>query len=305
MLKKFFCFYYSFFSFILLFSCASVQRSWYTDVSNMKKEVQTAKKDAFILFTGSDWDEASKKLLAKLFSSTSENELFSKYGKQFLFYHVDIVRNEDAMDTKQLKRNYLLFSKYNVGDLPYIVVRNFEGDVYYSALLSNGENIRDVLESTMKAVVRQATYIEGLKRQIKSSSGFEKTRAIDAFFSSIYNADYAIYDDLRMQAIEADPKNESGLLGRFKMIVTSLKSEKLVMQKQYLRAADEYILILKEDCLDAQERQNAWYQIAYLYALSKKIENEKIIYCLKNAINASPQSEAVPRLQEIIDRVKK
>ena len=295
MFKKFFCFSSIFFSIFSFLSCASLQSSWLTDASKMKKEVQSAKKDAFMLFTGSDWDEASQKLLAKKI----ENELFSKYGHLFLFYHVDIVRNEEAMDAKELKTNYLLFSQYRVGDLPYIVVRSFEGEVYYSSQLNEDERLEEVL----KKVIAQKTHISKIKNKIKSSSAASKTRAIDAFFSSIYNAEHAMYDDFRRGAIEADPSNESGLVGKFKIIFASLKAERLMMQKKYLSAADEYIMILKEDCLNAEERQNAWYQIAYLYALSKKIENEKIIYCLKNAINAAPESEAVPRLQEIIKEI--
>jgi len=261
----------------------------------MRTEVQSSKKDAFILFTGSDWDEASQKLIAKKY----ENQLFSKYGHLFLFYNVDIVRNEDAMNAKQLKTNYLLFSKYNIGELPHIVVRSFEGEVYYSEQLDIDEKI-DII---MKNIIAKKDKVQKIKDEIKNSVAVSKIRAIDAFFSTIYNADHDMYADLRMQAIEADPENKSGLLGKFKVIVASLKADKLMMQKKYLSAADEYILILKEDCLNAEERQNAWYQIAYLYALSKKIENEKIIYCLKNAINAAPESEAVPRLQEIIKEI--
>ena len=290
-------------SFSFYFSCASVQSVWFTDASKIKREVQSAKKDAFMLFTGSDWDEASGKLLAKRI----ERDLFHKYGKKFLFYHVDIVRNEQAMNAKELKTNYLLFSQYRVGDLPYIVVRSFEGEVYYSSQLKVDEEITDV----MKNIGEKKAQVNKIKSEIKLSSDASKTRAIDEYFSSIYNADHSMYDDLRMQAIEADPKNESGLLGRFKMIVASLKAEKLVLQKKYLIAADEYILLLKEEnsqtssCLTPEERQNAWYQIAYLYALSKKIENEKIVYCLKNAINVAPKSEAVPRLKEIIKGIEK
>ena len=301
MFKNFFYFSCIFLSIFSYFSCASVQSAWFTDASKMKKEVQSAKKDAFILFTGSDWDDESQKLLAKRI----DRELFLRYGKQFLFYHVDIVRNEDAMNAKQLKTNYLLFSKYGVGDLPHIVARCFEGDVYYSSHLDTNAGIDDVMNN----VITQRKKVQKLKDEIRFSSSVEKIRAIDTFFSSIYNADHAMYDDLRMQAIEADPENESGLLGRFQMMVASLKDEKLVVQKKHLTAADEYIILLKAESgratpsLKPEERQNAWYQIAYLYALSKKVENEKIVYCLKNAISAAPESDAVPRLKEIINEI--
>ena len=104
---------------------------------------------------------------------------------------------------------------------------------------------------------------------------------------------------------ESDAKNESGLIGKFKMFVANLKAEKLALQKKYLEAADEYIILLKEKELDKIDRQNAWYQIAFLYANSKKIANEKIIYCLTNAINAYPESEGVGHLKEIIKTMEK
>ena len=89
------------------------------------------------------------------------------------------------------------------------------------------------------------------------------------------------------------------------MFVANLKAEKLVLQKKYLEAADEYIVLLKDVELDKIDRQNAWYQIAFLYANSKKIDNEKIIYCLTNAINAYPESDGVGHLKEIIKSIEK
>ena len=114
-----------------------------------------------------------------------------------------------------------------------------------------------------------------------------------------------MYDSLRELAIKSDEKNESGLIGKFKVFVANLKAEKLVLQKKYLEAADEYIVLLKEAELDKIDRQNAWYQIAFLYANSKKVANEKIILCLTNAINAYPESEGVGHLKEIIKSIEK
>ena len=289
-----FLFFFSFFSFV---SCVSVQKEWILDASCMKQDVNKAKKDAFILFTGSDWDEESKNLLGK----DLKNALFSKYPKLFLFYNVDIVRKEDAISAKILKTNYILFSQYKIEDLPHIVVRNYEGDVYFSAKI---ENIDD-LSNLLKKILEKKTYITSLKKKIKSSLGKELIIAIDEFFSSIYNSEDQFYDTLRSSAIKSDEKNESGLLEKFRWNEASLRAERLMMQKRYLEAADEYIIILKDKILEKDNRQIAWYQIAYLYALSKKFENEKIIYCLNNAIQASPNSEAVPRLQEIIKTLEK
>jgi len=263
----------------------------------MKKEVNKAKKDAFILFTGSDWDEDSKKLLGKDLKTT----LLSKYPKHFLFYNVDITRQEDAMSPKILKTNYILFSQYKIEDLPHIVVRSYEGDVYFSSKIKD----IDDLSSTLKKILEKKAYTTSLKKKIKDSLGKERIIAIDEFFSFIHNEESPLYDALRADAIKSDEKNESGLLEKFRWNETSLKAERLMLQKKYLEAADEYIIILKEKVLGKDNRQVAWYQIAYLYALSKKIENEKIIYCLNNAIQAFPNSEAVPRLQEILKTLEK
>ena len=154
-------------------------------------------------------------------------------------------------------------------------------------------------------MLEKKAIIQRLKEDIKEKTGKEKTIAIDAFFSSIHNSEHPMYDDLRNLAIESDEKNESGLIGKFKMFVASLKVEKLVLQKKYLEAADEYIILLKEKELDKVDRQNAWYQIAFLYANSKKIANEKIVYCLTNAINAYPESDGVGHLKEIIKSIEK
>ena len=282
---------------ILFFGCTTVQTEWKKDASNIRAEIKKDGKDAFLLFTGSDWDEASQALL----KMKAEHKLFSKYNKYFVFYNIDIVRNEEAMDDRMLKNNYTLFSVYNVGDLPNVAVRSFEGDVYFSKTLEPPYD----LDKIALEVLEKKVSVQRLKKDIKEKTGKDKTIAIDAFFSSIYNSENAMYDDLRGLAIESDEKNESGLIGKFKVFVANLKAEKLVLQKKYLEAADEYIVLLKDTELDKIDRQNAWYQIAFLYANSKKIDNEKIIYCLTNAINAYPESDGVGHLKEIIKSIEK
>lgn len=282
---------------ILFFGCATVQTEWKKDASNIKAEIKKDGKDAFLLFTGSDWDEGSTTLL----NMQAEHKLFSKYNKDFVFYNIDIVRNEEAMDDRLLKNNYTLFSIYAVGELPHVAVRSFEGDVYFSKTL---ESPYDLNKIALEVLEKKAV-VEKLKNDIRERNGKEKTIAIDAFFSSIHNSEHPMYDDLRNLAIESDEKNESGLVGKFKVFVANLKAEKLVLQKKYLEAADEYIILLKEKELDKVDRQNAWYQIAFLYANSKKIANEKIVYCLTNAINAYPESDGVGHLKEIIKSIEK
>ncbi|MGP1438932.1 MAG: hypothetical protein ACTTKH_07665 [Treponema sp.] len=282
---------------ISFFGCATLQTEWKKDASNIKNEVKKEGKDAFLLFTGSDWDEESQTLL----NMKSENKLFAKYNKDFLFYNIDIVRNEEAMNDRMLKNNYTLFSIYNVGDLPHVAVRSFEGDVYFSKTLEKPYD----LDKVALEVLEKKAFVKKLKNDIKEKEGKEKTIAIDAFFSNIYNSEHIMYDELRKLAIESDAKNESGLIGKFKVFVANLKAEKLVLQKKYLEAADEYILLLKETELDKIDRQNAWYQIAFLYANSKKIANEKIVFCLTNAINAYPESDGVGHLKEIIKSIEK
>ena len=288
---------------ILFFSCTSLQTGWIKDASNMRREVQKEKKSAFILFTGSDWDIPSGEFLAKKL----DGKLISKYGKDFLFYNIDILRNEDEANSKILKMNYLLFSKYEVKELPYIAVRSYEGDIYFSSKLDNENSI----DSLMKSIIEKGKKIESLKGEIKKTSGKDKTIAINNFFSSIYNGRESSYDVLREEAVASDPENKSGLLGQFKWSIASLKAERLALQKQYLKAVDEYIILLKEGYasdvkyIDAKIEQNVWYEIALLYALSKKIENAKVIQCLENAIKADPNSTAVPHLKEIIGNIKK
>ena len=169
------------FTSILFFSCETVQTAWKKDGSNIKAEIKKDSKDAFLLFTGSDWDEGSQILL----DMKNEHKLFSKYNKDFVFYNIDIVRNEEAMDDKRLKNNYTLFSVYNVSDLPHVAVRSFEGDVYFSKNLEAPYNLGKIALE----VLEKKALIKKLKNDIRTKEGKEKTIAIDAFFSNIYNSE--------------------------------------------------------------------------------------------------------------------
>lgn len=281
-------------------SCITVQKEWNKNASNIISDMKKNKKDAMLFFTGSDWDEKSK----NAFEAVNTQQFLGTYGKDFILYNVDIVRDEDLMPASELKNNYILFSYYNVGELPYLSLRNPDGDVYFSEKIELGKNPLKDFKQIMTAAYAKKENLNLIKENIKKSSGAEKTAAIDLFFQSIYNPEDSAYNTLREAAIKNDPENKSGLKGKFIFFTARLNADRLSAQKKYLEAAAEYKNAVESGFLEAEAEQVVWYNIAYLYSMSKQIDSEKIIDCLNNAINANPSSDAVKRFKKIIDEIK-
>lgn len=299
-MKKKFCLLYVFVFAAFLLRCTTIQKEWNRDASGMTGEMKKHKKDAMLFFTGSDWDIKSK----EAFAAVNTEEFFEKYGKNFILYNIDIVKNEELMSAGELKNNYILFSEYKVDNLPYLALKNTDGDVYFSESINLDENPLKAFKEIIDSALNKRDKLDSIKEDIKKFSGAEKTASIDLFFQSIYNPEEARYDALRETALQSDPENKSGLKGKFVFFIARLKADKLSAQKKYIEAAQEFKKAVESKSLEAEAEQAAWYNIAYLYTMSKQIDSEQIIACLNNAIKANPAGEAVPNFKRIIEDLK-
>ncbi len=290
-----------FFLTALFTACATGQNAWKIDVHNIEKDIVSSKKDGVIIFTVSDTNEASKKLLDEVFTE----DFFSKAGKQFVFYNVNIVKDEALMSKKELEKNYILFSDYNVLEVPHICMFNKDGDVYCSELIPSEINNSNDLIKFLNARRPKGESVSNLRGKINRNEGIEKIKAIEEFFNSVYFVDSVKYVPFFEEGIKSDPENKSGLTGKFLLAKKQLVIDDLLLQKKYGEAIDEFKETLGTNILTPEEAQGVWCNIAYIAALSKKYPKTEILSFLENALKSAPSGSRAADIKQDIEYLKR
>lgn len=286
----------------LFTSCTTVQSAWQSGGKNIEKEIKKTDKEGLIIFTASDTDERSKTLFKNVFTK----DFFTKAGKKFALYNVDIVKNESLMSSEQLEKNYILLSDYNVSEVPHLILMTNEGDVYHSALLPEDIKTADLFLKYLNSLEEKAALAKNLKSEIQKKRGAEKTQAIERFFEKIYFVNSPKYKRLFEEGIESDPKNESGLIGKFILAKKYLVIDNLLANKKYEEAVNEFKDALETKMLSPEEEQNVWCNIAYISAHTDGGGNKnKVMEYLEKAIKAAPSSERVKDIKADIEFLKK
>lgn len=281
--------------------CATIQTDWKTDAGNIEKDIAASKKDGVIVFTASDSNDVCKKLTEDVFTE----KFFSEASKSFLLYNVDIVKNESLMSSKELEKNYILFSQYNILEVPHLCVLNKDGDAYHSELIPFEITTPESFIKYLKEIQRKGEKVSALKTKIEKVQGSDKIKAIDEFFNSVYFVDSEKYRQFFEEGIKSDPANKSGLTGKFILAKTQLNIDELLLQKKYGEAIEEFTTILNSKILNAEESQSVWCNIAYIAALSQTYSKPEIIVFLENALNAAPSSLRASDIKADIEYLRK
>lgn len=285
---------------VIMSSCSSVQKSWYTDSTTIEKDINLSKKHGLMLFTASDTDPQSKDVLNDVFTDT----LFSNISKEFMFYNIDIVKDEKLADTVQLEKNYVLFSDYNITEVPYLCLMNKYGDVYHSDLLPQNIKTPSDFLTYLNKIKEKGIVVEDLREGLDTISGPKKTKAINDFFEKIYLVDSEKYRSLFEDGIKNDPQNESGLLGSFVIGRMQLNIAPLLKQKRYNEIIAELNKVLATELLSPDEEQGILCNIAYFSSYLPNIKAANIIKYLEDALKRAPESFRAKSIKEDIEYLK-
>lgn len=99
--------------------------TWNTDYELALKKSSKEKKNILVFFTGSDWCPPCIALKKDFFATSN----FNKYAEEYVLLYIDIPRNRDLLDEKQLKHNKELAAKFNKkGSVPMLKIINKDGN---------------------------------------------------------------------------------------------------------------------------------------------------------------------------------
>ncbi len=283
-------------------SCQTIkQTKWKTDATQLEKDLEKTKKNAFIVFTLSDTDERSQHLLKNVFTK----DFFVNASKNFILYNVDIVRDESLMPAKDLERNYRLLSEYGALEVPFLCLTNADGDVYYSHLLPEKiKTTQEFLNYLNELYEKKGKLVDELKLKIATAEGVNKIKAIDAFFNKIYSVDREKYVPLFKAGIESDPTNKSGLTGKFILADKQIIVDKLLAEKKYAAAIKEFKEVIESKMLKPEEEQAVWCNIAYFSSALPNASKEETLKYLEKALKVAPKSTRAKDIRDDITFIK-
>ncbi len=286
------------FCFVLMMnSCVSTSSA---EKSGTTARQNTDDRDILLIFTGSDWSKEAGIFFKNILTESCKTELAKNYAVRF----IDLLRNPSENERKTVQKNYLLFSEYAVPEIPFIVLQTAEQDMYASAVIGADIKNEAQLIEKIKALTAQRTKVVEARKHIDTTKGPEKARAIDAFLTTVGNAEAHRYDSLRMQVPALDPDNRSGLKGKYVLMSADIRAKSFAQQGNYLKAGDEYKAAAETGDLSPAELQLAWYLAAYSYLMTGDADTETVVGYLQKAIDADPQNAAVKQLNQAIRKLQ-
>ena len=278
-------------------SCVSTSSA---EKSGTTARQNTDDRDILLIFTGSDWSKEAGIFLKNILTESCKTELAKNYAVRF----IDLLRNPSENERKTVQKNYLLFSEYAVPEIPFIVLQTAEQDMYASAVIGADIKNEAQLIEKIKALTAQRTKVVEARKHIDTTKGPEKARAIDAFLTTVGNAEAHRYDALRMQVPALDPDNRSGLKGKYVLMSADIRAKTFTVQGNYHKAGDEYKAAAETGDLSPAELQLAWYLAAYSYLMAGDADTETVVGYLQKAIDADPQNAAVKQLNQAIRKLQ-
>ena len=283
---------------MMMNSCVSTSSA---EKSGTTARQNTDDRDILLIFTGSDWSKEAGIFFKNILTESCKTELAKNYAVRF----IDLLRNPSENERKTVQKNYLLFSEYAVPEIPFIVLQTAEQDMYASAVIGADIKNEAQLIEKIKALTAQRTKVVEARKHIDTTKGPEKARAIDAFLTTVGNAEAHRYDSLRMQVPALDPDNRSGLKGKYVLMSADIRAKSFAQQGNYLKAGDEYKAAAETGDLSPAELQLAWYLAAYSYLMTGDADTETVVGYLQKAIDADPQNAAVQQLNQAIRKLQK
>jgi len=285
---------------LIAVGCSKPQTAWITDIDAAIAESGKARKPLLVVFTGSDWNDESKRLIESVFNA----DFFKRGTKGFVMCNLDIIQDEASVDPKVLERNYKAVSEYGVQAMPSLVLVTQKGDIYGSANLDETIIDAETFFTLAEGFGEAGKKLLDLRAAVDKSKGVERAKGIDAFIDALVPAQRERYADLMREVIDIDADGSAGLKGKYLLQTTYLDAINFYQQGKLAEAGDSFFRIAKGEYLTNAQKQEAWYMGAYMYAMSETVDNELIISWLEEAITVDPENEGTGQIRATIEQIK-
>lgn len=316
-----------------LFSCSKPE--WKASFEEGRALAEKSGKFILLNFRAES-DEVSEKLSEIGFGG---EDFLSQYGKNFSFVEIDFTDrlkseslNPDASEEerqnaekiiRETQDSVALAERYGIRTLPSTFVLTQEGYVvqslnFYKIRDDFDPNKPDAMDAPFDEIFALDDYAEICKKcdeaivlaedfrsnlKIARSDGKIEDRiaAIDEVFDSTDFSYRYLIRDLSALAVEIDGENVSGSIAKHQMSLVS--AEAVDAGEDFDKAARAFEDGAEKPFLTENDRQLLFYQAAMALFRLGSGRHADVKNLLQKSIDAAPESEQVPLLQEMISYI--
>ncbi|MBQ7881899.1 MAG: thioredoxin family protein [Treponema sp.] len=301
-----------------LVACSSKPAGWLTDFDEAKKIANRQDKNLLIFFSGEDWDGVSTDLKTNILTTP---EFMTVVEEDYVLVQIDISNvayestevPEDATEEEKaaaqailadLEKKSEIASNFSVNTMPAILLTTKDGYIF-SSLYNDPNTTREEYLEKIANAKETGNNIRELSKKVKSSRGVKKVTAINNLYEALEPSYRYLLGDLISQTLELDPENKSGVMDKFSIHDSNAKAMTKFMQGDFEAGIAELKAPLETTFLSIEQKQEIYYQIAYLYATMLGPDyNETVMENLETGYNLDTTTEIAATMKHTIDIYK-
>lgn len=242
-----------------LISCNSAPGNWETDFDKAQKDAEEQNKDLLVFFSGTEWDGYSTRLMDTFFSDNSFRKTASK---EFILFHIDVPSDQSTMTEAQINTLKLLSTACAINYCPAILAVDRNIRPYYQLEIDPDTiTLEDLVADTNKAAETKRAVSE-LEGKLETAQGAERAKIIDQLVCSVPESFFGRYYTLMKTIPIIDPENESGLVGKYVLVLAEQDAALLMQAGNYSGAIGKFAEASENEYLTIAQKQECLYYSA-------------------------------------------
>ena len=262
------------------------QVKWYYDYETAREQAFRMQKDILLVFDGSPWDDISNQLKADILD---KDNFLSAIGRNYIPCCLEIPLDDgETTFSEQQEKNLEIYQIFAIPEVPTILVLTANNQIYDTIPYTTGTTYDAVIKSISDATDK-GKYIAVLNDKLVHTDGIEKVAVIDELVSNTPQDYIFQFYNLISTVPDLDPKNESGLVGKYTLIITHVASLEKLFNGDAEGAAKVYAEVAENPLFKPEEKLEAYYKAATMCYYGEL--NDLLKEYLTKAIEADPESE--------------
>ena len=277
---------------------------WVKDYETVLETATERNKSILLAFTGKTWDESSAAFESDIMN---DQEFIKKMGKKYELAHIDIPGGEDEVSEEEMQKIFTYAMMFNLETTPSLILLSPEGVSYGVVAYQQEMGLETVIEA-VENVENGYKALAKLKSDIEKASGVKKVQLIDELYEKSSDEEKAQMTDYILEVPALDPENQSGLVGKYKLLAAYSEAGLYMQRGDVVGARDVLLRMVESSDVEPEYAQEAYYTAAYITALGGLLTTqEEIDYTcslIEKAIAAYPESEHIEDLNNFLSLVK-
>ncbi|MBR4825673.1 MAG: thioredoxin family protein [Spirochaetaceae bacterium] len=279
-------------------------KEWVKDYEAVQTTAKERNKNILLAFTGTGWDGVSDGFEKDVMN---DSEFIKKMGKKFELAQIDIPAGENEVSEEEMQKIFTYAMMFNLETTPSLILLSPEGISYGSVAYQQEMGLEAVIEA-VENIENGYKAMAKLKSDIEKASGVKKVQLIDELYEKSSDEEKAKMTDYILEVPALDPENQSGLVGKYKLLAAYSEAGLYMQRGDVVGARDVLLRMVEGSDVEPEYAQEAYYTAAYISALGGLLTTQEEIdftcSLLEKAIAVYPESEHIEDLNNFLNLVK-